>query len=1057
MDKKQPQKTTFPIKVIAILLLICLGGNQTISAQQTTTWTQNSLTEWESISSDGKVRVVCQVDALATTITGEDTLGCNPSAFYDTNLFGDPSLALTVNSPLVSSSISFKFYDASNPTEELYINNPILNVDRIGTFSLLVLPLLGTNSSTAQFTGNNVSWSELSTNGPIFQSTINTFNLDVPSLIGDNFGECGNGIDTGTAAGSLQINETTNSIDLTANLINGILGYPDEVEFLLSNLIIAEPEIEVTKTVTEAYSIPIASGDMVQYTIEVANTGNVELTNVILSDNFTDANSNTLTLVGPTFSNNSMGSAMGTLQAGETATYVASYTLNASDLDHGGFINQVTVTADSPYGPADTTDTSDDGDDLDGNTENDPTESYFPIARDDSDSLDEDTSKAIPVMSNDDFSGNGPGLSDIFLVTQGTNGDAVLNINGTPNNPVDDFFTYSPDENYNGTDTFVYGIQDALGHISYATVSITINSCPEAGNNGVLSLCENSVPTNADLFNALGGTPDTGGTWVDNGDSTFTYTVSASLPCTQDASATVFVSYTMEPDAGTNGSLVICEGDNVTTSQLFARLGGTPDTGGTWSPALAGAGTYTYTVAATAPCSADATAQIVVTEQAAPDAGSNGTLTICEGDTVNASQLFAQLGGIPDTGGTWSPALAGAGTYTYTVAATAPCSADATAEVEVIEDATDLNGNSVPDCAEAPPILLFPTIRIDNITSDNIINIQESETMLNISGDVGGDFNEGDLVSLQINNNTYTVAVNAVGAFVVTISGQELVLDEDWTILAQIVTQDVSGNTGSATVYHTYNVDINAPIVDSFTAPILTPILTGQGDVNEQLLIEIDTDNDGLIDVVYETTTDINGNWSLDVSSSPISGLYGNITYESSLEITAIDAVGNRGQGTVNFVMETNPDADGDGLTDEEESDLGTDPNNPDTDNDGVNDGQETTDGTDPLNPCDSIGGTPPADATCDIYIKNDVVTPSLANGGFRIFNFEYYPDNTVELLNRYGSLVWNTQNYHNENNYFQGIGNDSKQLPSGIYYYTIRYRVKGNYKIKKGYLFINK
>ena len=85
------------------------------------------------------------------------------------------------------------------------------------------------------------------------------------------------------------------------------------------------------------------------------------------------------------------------------------------------------------------------------------------------------------------------------------------------------------------------------------------------------------------------------------------------------------------------------------------------------------------------------------------------------------------------------------------------------------------------------------------------------------------------------------------------------------------------------------------------------------------------------------------------------------------------------------------------------------------------------------------------------------MVTPSLTNGGFRIFNIEYYPDNTVELLNRYGSLVWNTQHYHNENNYFHGIGNDSKQLPSGIYYYTIRYRVYDNYKIKKGYLFINK
>ncbi len=42
-------------------------------------------------------------------------------------------------------------------------------------------------------------------------------------------------------------------------------------------------------------------------------------------------------------------------------------------------------------------------------------------------------------------------------------------------------------------------------------------------------------------------------------------------------------------------------------------------------------------------------------------------------------------------------------------------------------------------------------------------------------------------------------------------------------------------------------------------------------------------------------------------------------------------------------------DSDGDGLTDEEEDQLGTDPNNPDTDGDGINDGDEVNDtGTDP-------------------------------------------------------------------------------------------------------------
>lgn len=46
-----------------------------------------------------------------------------------------------------------------------------------------------------------------------------------------------------------------------------------------------------------------------------------------------------------------------------------------------------------------------------------------------------------------------------------------------------------------------------------------------------------------------------------------------------------------------------------------------------------------------------------------------------------------------------------------------------------------------------------------------------------------------------------------------------------------------------------------------------------------------------------------------------------------------------------------NQDSDGDGLTDAEEAELGTDPNNPDTDDDGISDGDEVNVyGTDPLN-----------------------------------------------------------------------------------------------------------
>ncbi len=80
-------------------------------------------------------------------------------------------------------------------------------------------------------------------------------------------------------------------------------------------------------------------------------------------------------------------------------------------------------------------------------------------------------------------------------------------------------------------------------------------------------------------------------------------------------------------------------------------------------------------------------------------------------------------------------------------------------------------------------------------------------------------------------------------------------------------------------------------------------------------------------------------------------------------------------------------DADGDGLTDAEEADIGTDPADADTDDDGVNDGDEVAAGTDPFvappSSVDSDGdgltdaeeadiGTDPADADTDNDGVND-------------------------------------------------------------------------------------
>lgn len=65
------------------------------------------------------------------------------------------------------------------------------------------------------------------------------------------------------------------------------------------------------------------------------------------------------------------------------------------------------------------------------------------------------------------------------------------------------------------------------------------------------------------------------------------------------------------PDPGEDGSLIICAGSTVSSSQLFNTLGGSPEAGGTWSPSPGGAGTYIYTVGGSGDCPT-ASAQVVV-------------------------------------------------------------------------------------------------------------------------------------------------------------------------------------------------------------------------------------------------------------------------------------------------------------------------------------------------------------------------------------------------------------------------------------------------------------
>ena len=75
----------------------------------------------------------------------------------------------------------------------------------------------------------------------------------------------------------------------------------------------------------------------------------------------------------------------------------------------------------------------------------------------------------------------------------------------------------------------------------------------------------------------------------------------------------------------------------------------------------------------------------------------------------------------------------------------------------------------------------------------------------------------------------------------------------------------------------------------------------------------------------------------------------------------------NQPEDIVAFFIPMNPDIDGDGITNDDETNIyGTDPTNPDTDGDGIDDGQEIANGSDPLDPCDPDINSPACDSDGD-------------------------------------------------------------------------------------------
>ena len=264
-------------------------------------------------------------------------------------------------------------------------------------------------------------------------------------------------IGSGVAVGTLIENRATliaNAIGATAVAITTV-GSP--------------PNLAISKTDS---TDPVEPGALLGYTITYGNTGAASAGNVVVTDpiptntSYVSGSASGEAGVTIQYYDGTVWSStepsivrairwvMGTLDTGVTGQQARFQVILAPDVPGGSLIeNRATITSDqTPQTAIQITTVT-----------NQP-----PVAVNDAYSTNEDTTLNItaPGVLGNDTDIDSPNLTAI-LVSNVSNGTLILNSNGN--------FTYAPNPNWNGTDSFAYMANDGIANSNVATVTITVN------------------------------------------------------------------------------------------------------------------------------------------------------------------------------------------------------------------------------------------------------------------------------------------------------------------------------------------------------------------------------------------------------------------------------------------------------------------------------------------------------------------------------------------------------------------------------------------------------
>ncbi|KML20510.1 type 1 secretion target domain-containng protein [Leclercia adecarboxylata] len=227
---------------------------------------------------------------------------------------------------------------------------------------------------------------------------------------------------------------------------------------------------------------------------------------------------------------------------------------------------------------------------------------------------------------------------------------------------------------------------------------------------------------------------------------------------------------------------------------------------------------------------------------------------------------------------------------------------DGHASVQV--SVTNVNGNSASAGREYSVDATAPSVTINTLATDDILNAAEAKSELTVSGSSSAE--AGQTVTVSLNGKDYTTTVSADGSWTLNVPAADVAALTDGSVTVTASVSDKAGNPAS--VDHNLTVDVTVPAVTINTVAgddVINLVEHGQAHIISGTATGAAAGDKVTVTIggqTYTTVLDAAGNWSVGVPASVISGLSdGTVTVTASVT----DAAGNTGTGSHNVTVDT--------------------------------------------------------------------------------------------------------------------------------------------------------